>query len=164
LVAATRAQVLSLDPEQPPYDPRSLDQLISDDISGVEYSARTMIIFGILALVLAAAGIFAVMAYSVLQRTHEVGVRMALGAQRADVLKLVVGYAVKLSAIGLGIGVLGALAMTRLLTTVLFGIVRMDLLAFAGITALLAAVAGLAAYVPARWAAKVDPMVALRYE
>ncbi|HMD96445.1 MAG TPA: ABC transporter permease [Terriglobia bacterium] len=164
LVAATRSQVLSLDSEQPPYDPRSLEQLISDDVSGVEYSARTMTLFGVLALVLAAAGIFAVMAYSVLQRTHEIGVRMALGARRADVLKLVIGYAAKLSAIGLGIGVVGALAMTRLLTTVLLGVVRMDLPAFAGITALLAVVAALAAYVPARWAAKVDPMVALRYE
>ena len=123
-----------------------------------------MKVFGFLALVLAAAGIFAVMAYSVLQRTHEIGVRLALGAQRADVVRLVLGYAAKLAVMGLGIGVMGALAMSRLLTTLLFGIVRMDLLAFAGLTAVLAAVGVLAAYVPARWAAKVDPMVALRYE
>ena len=164
LAAAVRSQVLDLDPEQPPYDLRSLEQLISDDLSGVEYSARTMTGFGVLALVLAAAGIFAVMAYSVLERTHEIGVRMALGARRADVLRLVTGYALKLAAIGLAIGVIGALALTRLLTSLLFGVVRMDLLTLAGLTALLAALAALAACLPARWATQVDPMVALRYE
>jgi len=164
LAAAVRSQVLDLDSAQPPYDLRSLEQLISDDLSGVDYSARTMIDFGILALVLAAAGIFAVMAYSVLERTHEIGVRMALGARRADVLRLVIGNAAKLAAVGLGLGVAGAWAMTRVLTSLLFGVVRMDLLTFAGLTALLAAVAALAAYVPASWATKVEPMEALRYE
>jgi putative ABC transport system permease protein len=164
LAAAVRSQALELDSEQPPYDLRSLAQLIADDVSGVDYSARTMIGFGILALILAAAGIFAVMAYSVLERTHEIGLRMALGARRADVLKLVMGNAAKLAALGLGLGVAGALALTRLLTSLLLGVVRMDLLTFAGLTALLAAVAALAAYVPASWAAKVEPMEALRYE
>jgi putative ABC transport system permease protein len=164
LAAAVRSQVLALDSEQPPYDLRSLAQLISDDVSGVDYSARFMIGFGILALILAAAGIFAVMAYSVLERTHEIGVRMALGARRGDVLRLVMGHAAKLAAVGLGLGVAGALAMTRLLTSLLLGVVRMDSLTFAGLTALLAAVAALAAYAPARWATKVDPMEALRYE
>jgi len=164
LVAAVRSQVLGLDSEQPPYDLRSLEQLISDDVSGVDYSARTMTGFGILALVLAAAGIFAVMAYSVLERTHEIGVRVALGARRADVVRLVIGYAAKLAGIGLGIGVAGALAMTHLLTSLLFGVVRMEWLTFTGLAALLAGVATLAAYVPARWAARVDPMEALRYE
>jgi len=130
----------------------------------VQSSATMMTAFGILALILAAAGIFAVMAYSVLQRTHEIGVRMTLGAQRIDVLRLVIGHAAKLAAIGLGIGVAGALAIARVLTSVLFGVVRMDWLTFVGLTALLAAVAALAAYVPARWAMRVDPMVALRYE
>jgi putative ABC transport system permease protein len=164
LAAAVRSQVLELDPQQPPYDLRSLEQLISDDVSGVDYSARFMIGFGILALVLAAAGIFAVMAYSVLERTHEIGLRMALGARRADVLRLVIGNAAKLAAVGLGLGMAGALAMTRLLISLLLGVVRMDLLTFVGLTALLAAVAALAAYVPASWAVKIDPMVALRYE
>jgi putative ABC transport system permease protein len=164
LAAAVRSQALELDSEQPPYDLRSLAQLLADDVSGVDYSARTMIGFGILALILAAAGIFAVMAYSVLERTHEIGLRMALGARRADVLRLVMGNAAKLAAVGLGLGVAAALALTRLLTSLLFGVARMDLLTFAGLTALLAAVAALAAYVPASWAAKVEPMEALRYE
>jgi len=164
LAGAVRSQVLGVDAEQPPYDLRSLEQLVSDDLSGVESSARFMVAFGVLALVLSTAGIFAVMAYSVLERTHEIGVRMALGARRADVVRLVLGNAARLAGLGLGIGVAGAWAMTRLLTSLLFGVVRMDLPTFAGLTALLAAVAALAAYVPARWAAKVDPMVALRYE
>jgi putative ABC transport system permease protein len=164
LAGPVRSQVLDLDSEQPPYDLRSLEQLLSDDVSGVDYSARTMIGFGILALVLAAAGIFAVMAYSVLERTHEIGLRMALGARRADVLRLVIGNAARLAALGLGLGAAGALALTRLLTSLLLGVVRMDLLTFVGLTALLAAVATLAAYVPASWAAKIEPMEALRYE
>jgi len=164
LAAAVRTQVLDLDAEQPPYDLRSLAQLISDDVSGVDYSARTMTGFGILALILAAAGVFAVMAYSVLERTHEIGLRMALGAGRADVLRLVIGNAAKLAAVGLGLGVAGALALTRLLVSLLLGVVHMDLVTFAGLTALLAAVAALAAYIPASWAVKVDPMEALRYE
>ena len=164
LAAAVRSQVRGLDPEQPPYDLRSLEQLISDDLSGAQSASIMMTAFGILALILAAAGIFAVMAYSVLQRTHEIGVRMTVGAQRTDVLRLVVGHSAKVAAIGLGIGMAGALAIAHVLTSVLFGVVRMDWLAFVGLTALLAAVAALAAYVPARWAMRVDPMVALRYE
>ncbi len=164
LAAAVRAQVRSVDADQPPYDMRTLEQLISDDVSGVEYSARMMLVFGILALVLSASGIFALMAYSVTQRTHEVGVRMALGAQRGDVLRLVVGYALKLTIMGLAIGVPVALALTRALSSALFGVVRMDTPIFALFTLLLALVAALAAYIPARRATRVDPMVALRYE
>ena len=149
---------------QPPYDMRTQEQIISDDVSGVEFSARMMIVFGINALVLAAAGIFAVMAYSVMQRTHEIGVRMALGAQNVDVVRLVVGYAIKLAVIGLAIGVPCALLMTHALTSFLFGVVRIDALTFGALTVLLALVAALAAYIPARWATNVDPLVALRYE
>jgi putative ABC transport system permease protein len=164
LAAAARAQVRSVDADQPPYDMRTLAQLISDDLSGVEYSARMMFIFGVVALVLSASGIFALMTYSVAQRTHEIGVRMALGAQRGDVLRLVVGYAIKLAIIGLAIGVPLALALTRALSSVLFGVVRIDTPVFALFTLLLALVAALAAYIPARRATQVDPMVALRYE
>lgn len=164
LAPAARAVVQSVDPAQPAYDVRSLEQIVSDNNSGVEFSARTMLVFGAIALLLAAAGIFAVMAYSVRQRTHEFGIRMALGAQREDMLRFVVGHALKLALVGLAIGVPCALALTHALSSLLFGVIRMDTLTFIGCTALLTAVAALAAYIPARWATQVDPIVALRYE
>jgi len=164
LAAAARAVIRSVDADEPPYDMRTLAQLISDDLSGVEASARMMSAFGIVALVLAASGIYALMTYSVTQRTHEIGVRMALGAERVDVLVLVVGYAIRLTVIGLAFGVPVALALTHALSSLLFGVVRLDLLIFAMFTLLMALVAAVAAYVPARRATRVDPMVALRYE
>ena len=109
-------------------------------------------------------GIFAVVAYSVLQRTHEIGVRMALGARRAEVLRLVMGHAMKLALMGLAVGAACALALSYALSSELFGVLRLDAAVFAGFTVLLAFVAALAAYIPARRATKVDPMVALRYE
>ena len=104
------------------------------------------------------------MAYSVTQRTHEIGVRVALGARRSDVLRLVVGGALKMATIGLSIGFVLALLLTRALSSALFGVVQIDIVTFAVLTSLLALVAALAAYIPARWAMNVDPMVALRYE
>jgi putative ABC transport system permease protein len=123
-----------------------------------------MLVFGFSALVLAAAGIFAVMSYSVTQRTHEIGVRVALGAQRLHVLRLVVGSALRMAMIGLTIGVGLALLLARALSSALFGVVQIDVPVFASLTIVLALVAILAAYLPARWAMKVDPLVALRYE
>jgi putative ABC transport system permease protein len=164
LASAMMARVRNIDPDQPPYDVRSLEQVISDNVSGVESSARMMMIFGFTALVLAAAGIFAVMSYSVTQRTHEIGVRMALGARRFDVLKLVVGKAITLAAIGLAIGVSIALLLSHALSSILFGVIRIDGIVFVLLTFMLATVAALAAYIPARGATKVDPMQALRYE
>jgi len=164
LAAAVRAQVRSVSADDPPYDMRTLAQLISDDVSGVESSARMMFAFGIIALLLSASGIYALMSYSVTQRTHEIGVRMALGAERVSVLRLVVGYAVRLTVIGLAIGVPAALALTRLLSSLLFGVVRLDIPIFASFTLLLALVAAAAAYIPAHRATRVDPMLALRYE
>jgi len=164
LAAAARAQVRSVSADDPPYDMRTLAQLISDNVSGVEASARMMFAFGVVALLLAACGIYALMSYSVTQRTHEIGVRMALGAERVSVLRLVVGYAIKLTIIGLAIGVPAALALTRVLSSLLFGVVRLDVPIFASFTLLLALVAAVAAYIPAHRATRVDPMVALRYE
>jgi putative ABC transport system permease protein len=164
LAAAVNAQLRAVDPDQPAYDIRTLEQVISDGLSGIEMSAQIMLVFSVCALTLAAAGIFAVMAYSVTQRTHEIGVRVALGARKGDVLRLVVGGAMKMAAIGLSIGLVLALLMTRAISSALFGVVQMDTVTIALVTLLSALVAAMAAYIPARWAAKVDPMVALRYE
>ena len=164
MVSTVMARVRSVDSDEPPYDVRSLEQVISDNVSGVELSAHMMMVFGFTALVLAAAGIFGVMSYSVTQRTHEIGVRMALGARRFDVLKLVVGRAVKMAAVGLAIGVAMALALTHALSSLLFGVIRIDGYVFVLLTVTLATVAAIAAYIPARWASKVDPMQALRCE
>jgi len=158
------AQLHATDADQPAYDIRSLEQVVSDGLSGIESSAQMMLTFAVCALILAAAGIFAVMAYSVTQRTHEIGVRVALGARRFDMLSLVVGGAMKMAAVGLGIGLVLALLLTRALSSVLFGVVQIDIVTFALLTSLLALVAALAAYIPARWAMRVDPMVALRHE
>ena len=157
-------QILSLDPAQPAYDLRSLDQVIFDGLSGIDLASQMMLVFAACALLLAAAGIFAVTAYSVTQRTHEIGVRVALGARRFDVLRLVVGGALKTATIGLGIGLVLALLLTRAVSSALFGVVQFDLATTTLLTFALASVATLAAYIPARRAAKVDPMVALRYE
>ena len=164
LAGPVNAELRALDADQPAYDIRSLGQVVSDGLSGIESSAQMMLTFAVCALILAAAGIFAVMAYAVTQRTHEIGVRVALGARRFDMLRLVVGGAMKMAAIGLGIGLVLALLLTRALSSLLFGVVQIDIVTFALLTSLLALVAALAAYIPARWAMKVDPMVALRYE
>jgi putative ABC transport system permease protein len=164
LAAAARAEVSNIDPDQATFDIRTLNRVVSDNLSGVESSAQMMLAFGFIALVLAGSGIFAVVAYSVLQRTHEIGVRMALGARRAEVLRLVMGHAMRLAVVGLVIGAACALGLSHVLSSELFGVLRMDATVFAGFTALLAIVAAMAAYIPARRATKVDPMVALRYE
>jgi predicted permease len=164
LSAAVAAQIRTIDPDVPAYDVRSLEQIISDDLSGVESSAQMMLIFGTIALILAAAGIFAVMAYSVAQRTHEIGVRMALGARRMDVLTLVVKSALRMAITGLAIGIGVALLLARSLSSALFGVVQIDTIVFVSLTLILAGVAAIAAYIPARSATKVDPMQALRCE
>jgi len=164
LAGPVNTQLRAVDADQPAYDIRSLEQVLSDSLSGIQLSARMMLIFAVCALTLAAAGIFAVMAYSVTQRTHEIGVRLALGAPRFDVLRLVVGGAMKMAAIGLSIGLVLALLLTRALSSALLGVVQIDTITIGLLTLVLASVAAMAAYIPARWAAKVDPMVALRYE
>ena len=162
--AAAIAQMRKADPTVPAYDVRTLEQGIADNMSGVESSARMMMVFAVVALILAAAGIVAVMAYAVSKRTHEIGVRMALGAQKSDVLLLVISSALKMAVVGLAIGlcVIGLLA--HALSSVLFGVVQVDPSVFALLTTVLATVAVVAAYVPARWATKVVPIQALRYE
>lgn len=164
LAATVRRQVAAFDPTVPVYDIRTEEQVIGDNISGVQFSARMMIAFGIISLLLAGAGIYAVMSYSVAQRTHEIGVRMALGARRTDVLSMIVGYTVRLVAIGIALGLPIAYAVSRVLSGTIMGVLHPDVASFVVFPIVLTVVALLAGYIPARWATRVDPMIALRAE
>ncbi len=164
LASGARAQVRSLDPDQPVYDVESMEQYLAGQTSGIRISATMIAVFAAMALVLAAAGIYGVISYSAAQRTHEMGVRMALGATRGDVLMAVVGPALKLALAGLAVGLPAAYAMSRAMSSTLFGVIALDVGTFAAFTLLLAAVALAACYIPARRATRVDPAVALRYE
>jgi putative ABC transport system permease protein len=164
LSSAIRDQVRALDPDQPVTSIRTMDELLERTLSGAKFSLLLFGLFAALALVLAAIGIYGVMATTVTQRTHEIGLRMALGAQKRDVLRLVIGQGMVLVLIGIAAGLTSAFALTRLMATLLFGISPTDPMTLALITFLLAAVALLACYLPARRATKVDPLVALRYE
>ncbi|MEP7339761.1 MAG: ABC transporter permease, partial [Acidobacteriota bacterium] len=161
---AVRAQIAALDDKLPLYEIKSHEQAIADSMAGIRLVAALMVMFGALALALAAVGVYGVMAYAVSQRTHEIGVRMALGARPQDVLRLVVRQALKLAALGLAIGLPVALALGRVMASALFGVIALDPLTFVGFTMLLLLVALLACWIPARRATKVDPLIALRHE
>ena len=164
LAPALRAQVLSLDSELPVYSVQSMESVLADSIAPDRFLAMLLGTFAALALVLATAGLYGVISYSVSQRTQEIGIRMALGAGREGVLRLVVGEGVKLALIGIGVGLAGSLALTRLISSQLHGVRASDPATFTAVAVLLAGVALAACYVPARRAMRVDPMVALRYE
>jgi putative ABC transport system permease protein len=163
-LSTVRHEVRSLDSGLALFRVRSIEEIISESMAGTSYQALLLGVFALLALILAAVGIYGVMANAVVQRTHEVGIRVALGAKRSDVLGLVVGQGAKLALAGVATGLAGALAVTRLMSSLLFGVSAKDPLTFAAVAGLLTAVALVACYIPARRATKVDPMVALRYE
>ncbi|HTQ79220.1 MAG TPA: ADOP family duplicated permease, partial [Thermoanaerobaculia bacterium] len=164
LVTPIRKAILGLDPDLPVYKARTADELVSDSLSQSRLSTALLGLFAALALVLAAVGVYGVLSYSVAQRTHELGIRMALGAHRGDVLRLVLAQGMRLVAIGLGVGLIGAFFATRTLAGLVYGVGTKDPVTFVGVPLILAAVAFAANYVPARRATRVDPQVALREE
>jgi len=164
LAGTVRRIIREVEPEQPIQEMTPLEQVVHDSLAQPRFFAIVLGFFGAMALLLAATGAFAVLSYTVRERTHEIGIRMALGARGRDVLMHVVRQGMILTLLGVVIGVLGALALTRFLSSLLYGVKPTDPLTFVAVSLLLTGVALLACYIPARRATKVDPMVALRYE
>jgi len=164
LAAAASAELRRVDSEQAVSGISTLEQLLSETVAQPRFNTWLLALFALLALLLASVGIYGVIAYAVTARTPEIGLRLALGARPRDVLRLVVGQGMKPVAAGLALGLIAALGLTRWLKTLLFGVEATDPLTYAVIAALLAAVALVACYLPARRATRVDPLVALRHE
>jgi putative ABC transport system permease protein len=164
LAAAIRDQIWTVDKDQPVADVMPMQALVDQELAPRQLQATILGAFGGLALILASLGIYAVLSYAVAQRTQEIGVRIALGAQPGNVLRMVIGQGLALTLTGVAIGLGGALALTRVLGSLLYGISATDPVTFATAALMLAGVAVLACYIPARRAMRVDPMVALRYE
>jgi putative ABC transport system permease protein len=164
LIPAIREGVWTVDRDQPVTEIKTMDQFVSESISSRKFNALLLAIFAGLALVLATVGVYGVIAYSVSQRVQEIGIRMALGAQPSSVVRLVLGRGMVLVVVGVAIGLSTSLALTRLMTSLLFGVSATDAGTFLAVSGLLIMIALLASYIPARRAAKVDPMVALRSE
>jgi putative ABC transport system permease protein len=162
LLPALRSAVAEFDKDVPVYNPKTMEQYLASSVAQPRLNAMLVGLFSAVALVLSAAGIYGVMSYSVTQRTQEIGIRLALGAQRHDVLRLIVGQGVKLIALGVAVGLIAAFLATRLLAGLLYGVETTDLPTMTGVALLLALVAALACWLPARRASALDPMIALR--
>lgn len=164
LAAAMKTQIQMIDKDLPLEEAKTMQQLLAESNSGRRFNMLLLTIFAIVALVLAVVGIYGVMSYTVAQRTHEIGIRVAIGAQAGDVFRMVIGHGMTLALIGIVFGLIAAFGMTRLMTSMLFGVEATDPATFIGIAFLLGVVAFVACYIPGRRATKVDPLVALRYE
>jgi putative ABC transport system permease protein len=164
MITTLRTQIMALDPDQPVFDVKTMEQRLAISVAKTQFVMLLLSIFSILALLLAAIGIYGVMAYAVTQRTREIGIRLALGAQTRDVLSIVLGQGMTLSVIGVAIGLGVALGVTRVMATLLYGVTATDALTFVSVSLLLLGVALLACSIPAWRASKVNPLEALRHE
>jgi len=163
-LATLRSRLLEFNSELVVHDPEEMERTVADSIAGKRFTMTLLGVFAMMALLLASIGIYGVLSYMVGQRTREIGVRLALGAQRLDVLRMVLKDGARMTLIGIVLGLLGALGLTRLMASMLFGIRPTDPLTFGAVAVLLSAIALLACYLPARRAMKVDPIEALRHE
>ena len=163
-VGAIQSAIREVDKDQPVYQIRTIDELIGDTVGTRRFALIILILFAVLALVLAVSGLYGVISYSVTQRTQEIGIRMALGARATDVLRLVLVQFMRLTIVGVALGLVAAYALTRLMTSLLFGVTATDVTTFVLVPISLALVALVACFIPARRATRVDPLVALRYE
>jgi len=164
LAAAVRSEISTLDPQVPVSEVATMDEVVSASVANQRFGAVLFLLFGAIALVLTAVGIYGVISYGVAQRTHEIGIRLALGADKRKVLSLIVSEAMKPALLGAALGLCAAFGLTRLLTRLLYNVKPTDPLVFAAVLLLLIGVALLASYLPARRATRVDPVIALRYE
>jgi putative ABC transport system permease protein len=164
LASAVRGQVAALNKAQAVYNVRSMEQIVMQSVATRRFSVLLLTVFAVVALALASLGIYGLMSYTVAQRTREIGVRMALGASPVNVLRLVIGQGMKLAGAGVALGLVASVALTRTIKNLLFGVSATDISTFAAIALLLALVALLACFVPARRATKIAPLAALRHE
>jgi len=164
LAAAIRKEIQQVDPTQAVTAVQTMDQYVATAVARPRLYATLLGTFAFLALMLAAVGLYGLIAYAVTRRTHEIGIRMALGAPPVDVLRSIVAEGMRLTLVGLALGIVSAIALSRFITNLLYGVDAVDLNTYAGVAGLLALITLLAVYVPARRAARVDPMLALRYE